>query len=103
MLLAMTLAILYDHLTPGFRSAREIKNELGLKMLGAVPKVRLGGQSIADQVLLKPLEPFAEAIRTIITAITHERPAGGRAKLILVTSSIPDEGKTSLAIAAAAR
>ncbi|HYI72574.1 MAG TPA: polysaccharide biosynthesis tyrosine autokinase [Skermanella sp.] len=101
MLLAMTLAILYDHLTPGFRSAREIKNELGLKMLGAVPKVRLGGQSIADQVLLKPLEPFAEAIRTIITAITHERPAGGRAKLILVTSSIPDEGKTSLAIAAA--
>ena len=65
MLLAMTLAILYDHLTPGFRSAREIKNELGLKMLGAVPKVRLGGQSIADQVLLKPLEPFAEAIRTM--------------------------------------
>ncbi len=101
MLLAMTLAILYDHLTPGFRSAREIKNELGLKMLGAVPKVRLGGQSIADLVLLKPLEPFAEAIRTIITGLAHDRPAGGRAKQILVTSSVPDEGKTSLAIAVA--
>jgi succinoglycan biosynthesis transport protein ExoP len=101
MLLGMTLAILYDHLTPGFRSAREIKHELGLKVLGAVPKVRVDGQSIADLVLLKPLEPFAEAIRSIITALAHDRPAGGRAKQILVTSSIPDEGKTSLAIAVA--
>jgi exopolysaccharide transport family protein len=83
----------------GFRSADEIQAALGVRALALVPDLsRRETQGIAaeDYILQKPHSAYAEAlqrVRTSLFLIDGERPP----KTILITSSVPLEGKSTIA------
>jgi succinoglycan biosynthesis transport protein ExoP len=83
----------------GFRSADEIQAALGVRALALVPDLsRRETQGIAaeDYILQKPNSAYAEAlqrIRTGLFLLDGEQPP----KTVLITSSVPLEGKSSIA------
>lgn len=100
--LATILALLLDSLDRGLRSAREVESTLGLPTLALVPRLdRLKrGQRPYQYLLDKPLSAYTEAIRSIYMALRLtgiERAP----KVLLVTSSLPEEGKTTIAVSLA--
>ncbi len=98
--LGFVLVHLVEQLDSGFRSSAQIEDMTGLGTLALIPMVaarRRWRQSPADYVLARPASSFAESIRTLYTSILLSG-ADGTPKSILVTSSIPDEGKTTIAI-----
>ena len=83
----------------GFRSADEIQAALGVRALALVPDLsRRETQGIAaeDYILQKPHSAYAEAlqrVRTNLFLIDGEQAP----KTILITSSVPLEGKSTIA------
>jgi polysaccharide biosynthesis transport protein len=83
----------------GFRSADEIHGTIGLRALALVPDLnRRETQGVAaeEYVLQKPNSAFAEALQRIRTSL-FLADEGHPPKTILVTSSIPLEGKSTIA------
>jgi polysaccharide biosynthesis transport protein len=83
----------------GFRSADEIQATLGARALALVPDLsrrETQGAAAEDYILQKPHSAYAEAVQRIRTSLflaDSERPP----KTILVTSSVPLEGKSTIA------
>ena len=83
----------------GFRSADEIQAALGARALALVPDLsrrETQGAAAEDYILQKPHSAYAEAVQRIRTSLflaDGERPP----KTILVTSSVPLEGKSTIA------
>lgn len=102
LLLGSLLAILLERLDRGLRSSREVENALGLTTLGLVPRVdRLRRNQRPHQYLReKPLSSYAEAVRGVFTALKLANPQTPP-KVVLVTSSLPEEGKTTFAVSLA--
>jgi len=100
---AAIMVALVEKFESGFRSPEEIERAIGVPSLGLVPAVPSGvtaTMAAEDYVVEKPLSSYAEAIRSIRTAITFtdfDNPP----QSIAVTSSVPDEGKTTLAVSLA--
>ncbi len=98
-LLAGSLAVFgLEGLDNTFRSSEQIEDLIGLPTLGLVPAIvgldkRYG--SPQDYVLDNPNSPFGEALRSLRTAMLLTS-MGSPPKTVLVTSSIPSEGKTSI-------
>ncbi len=100
-LLAGSLAVFgLEGLDNTFRSSEQIEDLVGLPTLGLVPAIvgldKRNG-SPQDYVLDNPNSPFGEALRSLRTAMLLTS-MGSPPKTILVTSSIPSEGKTSIAM-----
>jgi polysaccharide biosynthesis transport protein len=96
--LGVVLVTIAELLDRRLRSAEQIEQALGLNTLALVPKVsRLPrGRTPALYLADRPLSAYAEALREVETALPAGTPAGG-ATTVLVTSSLPGEGKTTLA------
>jgi succinoglycan biosynthesis transport protein ExoP len=83
----------------GFRSADEIQATLGVRALALVPDLsrrETQGEPAEDYILQKPNSAYAEALQRIRTSLfltDGEHPP----KTILVTSSVPLEGKSTIA------
>ena len=99
LLLGTILAALSEHLDHGMRTTRQVREVLGLANLGLVPRVkRLGRRGrLHTYVLERPRSAYAEAIRAIHTGI-QLFGALHPMRVLLVTSSLPGEGKTTLAM-----
>jgi polysaccharide biosynthesis transport protein len=100
--LGSLLAIVLERMDRGLRSSREVENALGLTTLGLVPRLdRLRRNQRPHQYLReKPLSSYAEAIRGVFTALKLANPQTPP-KVVLVTSSLPEEGKTTFAVSLA--
>ncbi len=92
-----------DMLNSGFQTARELEDKLGLPVLGSVPLLsdkdsKVDGKTLdpAQYLFAKPLSRYAEVVRAIRVGI-QMADVDNPAKVILVTSSIPSEGKSTLA------
>jgi capsular exopolysaccharide synthesis family protein len=100
-LLVGSLAVFgLEQLDNTFRSSEQIEDLIGLPTLGLVPAItgvskRYG--SPQDYVLDNPNSPFGEAVRSLRTAALLTS-MGAPPKTLLLTSSIPGEGKTSMAM-----
>ncbi|WP_158304353.1 GumC family protein [Beijerinckia indica] len=83
-----------------FRNAKHIEFETGLPMLGvfAVPPAHILPQDVA---LDAPLSIEAECLQKILVNILRARSeqTGSLAKVVLITSALPGEGKTSFSLA----
>jgi len=95
---AVGLAFLYDFLGAGIRNLDDIEKRLRQRMLGLIPlqKLKKGEELQHDLFFDKKAKGFSEAIRTIRTSLLMsqmEKPP----KIIAITSSIPNEGKSVLA------
>ncbi len=83
----------------GFRSADEIQAALGVRALALVPDLsrrETQGIPAEDYILQKPNSAYAEALQRIRTSLfltDGEHPP----KTILITSSVPLEGKSTIA------
>jgi capsular exopolysaccharide synthesis family protein len=85
----------------GFRSKEELEGQTGIRVLGIVPVLR-GIRPVKKLLRRRPQaksDPsFHEGIRRVSTAITMLRPRDPT-RVLLVTSSVPDEGKSLLSVA----
>ena len=96
-----------DRLVAGFRTAAEVEAALGLPCLGGVPRIgarerRVAGRALppADYLVARPLSGYAEAVRALRTALSFAGRGEG-VKVVAVTSSLPEEGKTTLSVSLA--
>ncbi len=95
--LGTILAFGFEYLNRGVRSLGELEELCGINGLGVVPVADAPpGQPIGDYILEKPLSGYAESIRAIATAI-HFSNVDAPHKIIMVTSSLPKEGKSCFA------
>ena len=96
-LIAVIAALVRDRLETGFRTAEQVEEETGLSALGFIPRAK----DRATALMLNDRDmPFAEAVNTVRGALQMADVAG-RPKVVLVTSALPDEGKTFFSVALA--
>jgi uncharacterized protein involved in exopolysaccharide biosynthesis/Mrp family chromosome partitioning ATPase len=95
------LAVVSERLDHGLRSARDVAELLGIPCLGLVPLVRRkSGTRPHEQLHGRPFAGYTEAIRSLAVplCLTGDHP---EPKVIVVSSSVPQEGKTTLAMSLA--
>ena len=96
------LAVLADQLDKRLRSQRDVDQALGIPCVALVPKLRrIGSTRPHHSLLANPFGAYTEAIRSVVASL---RLAGSRRApaVILISSSVPGEGKTTLAVSLAA-
>jgi len=96
-LVAIIVALIRDRLETGFRTAEQVEAETGLSALGFIPRTRDKRTAL---MMDERDSPFVEAINTVRGALQMSDVAG-RPKVVLITSALPDEGKTFFSVALA--
>jgi capsular exopolysaccharide synthesis family protein len=84
----------------GFRSADEILGATGLRALALVPDVgKRDTQGVApeDYILQKPNSAFGEALQRVRTSLFLTHEGQDPTRTLLITSSVPLEGKSLIA------
>ena len=97
------LALVLERSQKGLRSSADVRDALGLPVLGLIPEVRRTKslRKIHEYLRAKPMSIYGEAIRATHTALREAKGGEPAPKLVLVTSALPSEGKTTLAISLA--
>lgn len=94
---AGALLLIREGLVTTFRSAEEIEEATGLRVVASLPEMPGDtGRDVLRSLAERPLSPEAEAVRTLRTALSVE-PGGPLPGVIMLTSARPDEGKTTAA------
>ena len=94
------LILLLEVMNNGFRSPAEAEAVLGLVTLGSVPMLRGSGRKrrdVLDYVVNKPVSALAESFRSLRTSLLLSN-VDHPPKVVLVTSSIPGEGKSTTSL-----
>ena len=91
------VVFLLERLDNGFRTGEQIESLTGIPTLGMVPTVSgiKAKKQLDRYVLFKPTSSVSESIRGIRTSLMLPHP---RPQIIAVTSTVPAEGKTMLAL-----
>jgi len=101
LLAGIVLVLLREAATSGFRSARELEFVTGYAVLGQVPLIPgRNRKRVLSYLTEKPASAAAEAIRNLRTSVllsNVDQPP----QVIVSTSSVPREGKTTNSIALA--
>ena len=95
-------AVLLDRLDRRMRNGRDVMDALGIPCLALVPMLRRIGRMRPHQSLLtEPLGAYTEAIRSVVASLRLTASVSAP-KVVLISSSVPGEGKTTLAVSLAA-
>ena len=100
--IGLLLAFTMEHMSSGIHSLEEVEQYLGVAPLGLIPVVRGTwwlGKSLQTYVVEKPTSAYAESIRNLYANLVLPNYGERSLKVILVTSALPREGKTSVALA----
>lgn len=107
-LLGLAALYLAEAGSPGLCSPREVESVLGLPTLALTPRLdprRSGGIAPHDYVVERPRSRSAEALRALLAGLLRARGEAGEAtdrpRVVLVTSSLPREGKSTLTLSLA--
>jgi polysaccharide biosynthesis transport protein len=101
--LGVLAALLREQMDDSIKHADEVEGFFGLPLLGWIPLVRLpkgSTEAVALQAHTDPRSNFAEAYRSMRTALQFSTPEGAP-KRIMVTSCGKGEGKSTTALALA--
>lgn len=106
LLVAVILVMVLEQLDNTFRSREQLEDATGLPSLGLIPAIRtLKGRRLVEAYMSEnPSSSFAEAFRIVWFALKHGLPEpqpGGRPSSVLITSSVPEEGKSLTALSLA--
>lgn len=92
------LVMLREISDTGFRTPEDVERVTGVTVIGQVPRAPYGHRrKVLDYVATNPTSAMVEAVRNLRTSIllvNVDRPV----KVIMLTSSVPGEGKTTLAM-----
>ena len=117
--LGIGLAFLNEYYVGGVTSAAQLRDLVHAPVATTVPLSldKIGQQSsIADKVIAEPLSPYAESIRRLRASLDQGFRKRGLSKsgsaelpglsardgrIVMITSTVPAEGKTTLALALA--
>ena len=102
MMLGVLLAFLRERLDSAFHTGRQLHEVLGVTSFGLVPAIRCGKRRPKPHryLLEKPLSAYADAIRSVQKSVELSC-IDRRSQVVLVTSTLPGEGKTTLALSLA--
>lgn len=89
------LAFLRDHLHRGFRSTRHVEQVTGIPAMGFVPALTRRRDRPEEYALIRPYSAYGEALRAIGVTLQCQTPARSRGRIVMVTSALPGEGKTT--------
>ena len=97
------LAVVLEQLDRGLRSEQETRNALGIACIGLVPLLRRTQRARPYRYFLtKPFSAYTEAIRLAAATLGLAAGSPRNCKVVLISSSVPGEGKTTLAVSLAA-
>lgn len=110
--LGVLLAFLVENFVGGFTSDEQLRSVLRLPTIVNVPRQRPPKRSdsddstLSDAIVLSPLSVFSEAIRRVRLGIDQllrqsKRRDDGQGQVVVVTSTVPNEGKTTTALSLA--
>jgi polysaccharide biosynthesis transport protein len=94
LVLGLMGAFLLEFLDRGFRQNNQIEAATGHSVLGMTPLLSENLGNPVDYVIEKPLSHMAEAMRSIRAAIQLSN-VDHPPRVLLVTSALPNEGKTT--------
>ncbi len=99
LVLGTLLAFLLEYLDNTVKSSEDVEQKLGLPLLGILQRLRTSAkdETLQRAVLADSKSVFSEAVRTIRTSVMMSALDAPH-KVILVTSSVPEEGKTTVAM-----
>lgn len=100
-LLGLGIAFLLEALDSGFRALEHLERFNKIKGLGMIPKLtslKLKGLPPFGYALSKPTSAYSESLRSVYTNLMFGGPGEAKTKVILVTSALPGEGKTTLSL-----
>lgn len=103
LLFGSLVAFLMEGLERGLRSDRQVETALGIPCIGVVPKAtnRKSSESFQDYLQRRPRSSYAESLREIRLALRTRRSEDRRGRVTMMTSSLPGEGKSTLAFSLA--
>lgn len=103
LLLSALMAFLYEQMDDTVKSAEDVEKKIGARMLGILPLLKGGIFATKKSLPINPLDikdkkgTFTESINTARTAICLD-DGGRHRRVILVTSSVPGEGKSTTSL-----
>lgn len=99
----MSVALLKEYYFGGVTSAHQLKNILPIRVAGVIPNLINAqvGEALADRVITEPMSAFSEAYRKLRASIDEDLDHVEGSKVILVTSTLAAEGKSTSALALA--
>jgi capsular exopolysaccharide synthesis family protein len=98
LVLSAMLALLLDRLSNTLNSTHAVEQRLGVPALGVLQKIKGGMRKgfVSELAFFNDaLTLFAESVRTVRTSVLMSALDDPH-KIVLVTSSVPEEGKTTL-------
>ena len=97
------VALISELFDSKLESSEEIERTLGVHAIGTVPLIRTSGflgfgrKIPADYMVANPMSAYAESVRYLRAAIAFS-DIDANTQVVTMTSSLPDEGKTSLTL-----
>jgi succinoglycan biosynthesis transport protein ExoP len=98
LVLASLLALLLDRLTNAINSTADVEGRLGVPALGVLQKIKGFAKKgfVSELAFFNDTQStFAEAVRTVRTSVLMSSLDDPH-KVVIITSSVPEEGKTTL-------
>lgn len=103
------VAILLELLRPGFMAQRQVQELLDLPVLASLPRISAWEDKserppsqLLEHFVRKPSPRYIEAVRSLRFGInTTSAASQNRSRVVQITSTMPEEGKTTLAVSLA--
>src|SRR4029079_132934 len=98
---------LYENVIGGFSSEEQAESVLRVKVASSLPRlknVRPDQTSFAELMVTAPISVFSESVRRVRASVDRAAKTGtvlGQGSVVMVSSTAPDEGKTTAALALA--
>lgn len=96
LLLGLMIAAVLELIDRGYRLSNQLERDTGLPVLGVEPLLRSRLEP-STYALAKPYSAFSEGVQGLRMSL-QLTPEEGPHRVIMVTSSVPSEGKTSLCL-----
>ncbi len=94
-LFGLALVAAFEYVDDSIKSPEELRTFWDLPLLGLIPRFKVTAESTGLIDERKHTDPVVESYRTLRSAIAFST-LDANAKMVLVTSSLPEEGKSTL-------